>query len=120
MHEPNRIPPERARLLLKLESIAELGPEDKEALLALPMRVKEFPADTSIVHERDRPSECCLVLDGFVCRYKIILDGKRQIMSFHTPGDIPDLQSLHLKVMDHSLGTLVPTKVAFVSHQHLL
>jgi len=43
-------------------------------------------------------------------------DGKRQIFSFHIPGDLPDLQSLHLKVMDHSLMTLTACKLAFISH----
>jgi CRP-like cAMP-binding protein len=43
--------------------------------------------------------------------------GKRQIFSFHIPGDIPDLQTLHLQVMDHNVGTLVLSKVAFISHE---
>ena len=38
-------------------------------------------------------------------------------MSFHIPGDIPDLQNLHLEIMDHSLATVVPTKVAFIPHE---
>src|SRR5215211_4444253 len=42
-------------------------------------------------------------------RYKLTGDGKRQIFSFHIPGDIPDLQSLHLDVMDHSLASLTAT-----------
>jgi CRP-like cAMP-binding protein len=46
-------------------------------------------------------------------------EGKRQILSFHIAGDIPDLQSLHLSVMDHSLGTLVPSKLAFIQHDDL-
>jgi CRP-like cAMP-binding protein len=71
------------------------------------------------VREGDRPSECCLVVEGFTCRYKFTAEGKRQIFSFHIPGDIPDLQSLHLKVMDHSLMTLTPCKLAFVPHQSL-
>jgi CRP-like cAMP-binding protein len=54
-----------------------------------------------------------------VCRYKLLHDGKRQIMSFHIPGDIPDLQSLHLNVMDHSLGTLAPSKVAYIKHDDM-
>jgi CRP-like cAMP-binding protein len=57
-----------------------------------------------------------LILDGFAFRYKMLPGGKRQILSFHIPGDIPDLQSLHLEVMDHSLGTLMETKVAFIPH----
>ena len=119
MPDPDQLPPERDRLLRKLTSIADLSDADKQALLSLPMRVEALPADTDIVRDGDRPSESCLVLDGFVCRYKLLPDGRRQIMSFHTPGDIPDLQSLHLGVMDHSVGTLVPTKVAFISHQSL-
>ena len=46
-------------------------------------------------------------------------EGKRQILSFHISGDIPDLQSLHLSVMDHSLGTLIPCKLAFIQHDDL-
>jgi CRP-like cAMP-binding protein len=34
-------------------------------------------------------------------------------------GDIPDLQSLHLSVMDHNLGTLIPCKLAFIQHDDL-
>jgi CRP-like cAMP-binding protein len=58
-------------------------------------------------------------LEGFTCRYKFTDKGKRQIFSFHTPGDIPDLQSLHLKTMDHALATLTPCKLAFIQHEHL-
>ena len=35
------------------------------------------------------------------------------------PGDIPDLLSLHIDVMDHSLATIVPSKVAFIPHDAL-
>lgn len=45
--------------------------------------------------------------------------GGRQIMSFHLPGDIPDFQSLYLKTMDHSLGTLTPCRLAFVAHKSM-
>ncbi len=50
-----------------------------------------------IVRDGDRPSECSLVLEGFAFRYKLLPDGRRQILAFHTPGDLPDLQSLHIR-----------------------
>ncbi|MFC4172489.1 Crp/Fnr family transcriptional regulator [Microvirga sp. GCM10011540] len=81
--------------------------------------MQEFRADQDVVREGDRPIQCCLILEGFACRYKLTEKGKRQIFAFHTPGDIPDLQSLHLKTMDHSLGTLTPCKIAFIQHEHL-
>jgi CRP-like cAMP-binding protein len=114
--------PEQARynpLLRKLDSIATLTDEDRQAILDLPVTVKAFEADADIVRDGDRPSDCCLVLTGFVCRYKITLEGRRQIMGFYIPGDIPDLQSLHLQTMDHSVGTLVRSSVALIPHQSL-
>jgi CRP-like cAMP-binding protein len=71
------------------------------------------------VRDGDRPSRSCLVLDGFAATYKMTGDGKRQIMAFHSPGDIPDLQSLQLKVLDSSLGTLTACKVGFIQHEVL-
>jgi CRP-like cAMP-binding protein len=67
------------------------------------MQVVKIRPDQDIVREGDRPSRCCLVLEGFACMFKVTADGNRQIMNFHIPGDIPDLQSLHVKVLDSSL-----------------
>ena len=113
------IHPHTAALIRKLESIAPLAPEEKAAMLRLPLRLKTFAADQDIVREGDTPSECCLLVEGFACRYNVTAEGKRQILSFHISGDIPDLQSLHLSVMDHSLGTLIPCKLAFIQHDDL-
>ena len=113
------IHPHTAALIRKLESIAPLAPEEKAALQRLPLRLKTVAADQDIVREGDTPSECCLIVEGFACRYNMTAEGKRQILSFHISGDIPDLQSLHLSVMDHSLGTLIPCKLAFIQHDDL-
>ncbi len=37
-------------------------------------------------------------------------------MAYHVPGDVPDLQSLHLKVLDNSVSTISPCRVGFVQH----
>jgi CRP-like cAMP-binding protein len=106
-------------LMHKLESIAPLDVEEKAAIVRLPIRVRTVAADQDIVREGDTPFECCLVVSGFLCRYSLTGEGKRQILSFHIDGDIPDLQSLHLAVMDHNLATLVPSTLAFVQHDDL-
>jgi CRP-like cAMP-binding protein len=106
-------------LLRKLDSIADVSEDDRQGILDLPMTVKVFEADTDIVRDGDRSSECCLVLEGFVCRYKILADGRRQIMGFYIPGDMPDLQSLHVPHMDNSIGTLKRTTVALIPHQSM-
>ena len=71
------------------------------------------------MREGDRPSRSCLLIEGFACRYSMTGDGKRQIVSFHIPGEIPDLQTLHIKTMDHSLQTVTRCTVGFIQHEAL-
>ncbi|WP_375457757.1 Crp/Fnr family transcriptional regulator [uncultured Enterovirga sp.] len=104
-------------LLRKLDSIAVLGDADRKAIAGLPVRMTDLKHDQDFIRDGDVGQECCLLVDGFMHRYKVLPDGKRQILAFHTPGDIPDLQSLLLPNMDHGLAALVPCTVAFISHQ---
>ncbi|MXQ09987.1 helix-turn-helix domain-containing protein [Microvirga makkahensis] len=83
------------------------------------MQVMNLKTDQDIVREGDRPSRSCLILEGFACTYKVTADGKRQIVAFNISGDIPDLQSLHLKVLDSSVGTIESCKVGFIPHEAL-
>jgi CRP-like cAMP-binding protein len=119
MSETTELRPEHNVLIRKLASISPLSADETECLGGLPLSGRAFAADQDIVREGDRPSECCLVIEGIVCRYKLTQAGKRQIFSFHLPGDMPDLQSLYLKVMDHSVMTLAPSKLAFIPHESL-
>jgi CRP-like cAMP-binding protein len=110
---------EHQRLIAKLESIGTLTPEEVAVLAALPLRVKHVAENTDIVRDGDIATESCLLVEGFVSRYKMLPDGGRQILAIHTPGDVPDLQSLHLKVLDHSIGALTACRVAFIPHAAL-
>src|SRR5262245_39325704 len=90
--EPLRI----AKVLRRLEISGALPPGDRQALETLPIEVRAYPAYADIVREGERPTRCCLVLAGWVCRTKTAAAGSRMIVSLHIPGDMPDLQSLHL------------------------
>ena len=106
-----------APFIRKLESIATLSPDERRAIEQLPVHGRTLAAHHDILREKDRPAQCCLIVDGWACRYKILEEGRRQILSFHIPGDMPDLQSLHLRVMDHGIATLTPCTVAIVPHE---
>lgn len=108
-----------ALLVRKLDSIAQLSDEERQALLSLPATTKVLQPKQDIVRDGDRPSQCCLILDGWACRYKLLGEGRRQILSFHIPGDVPDLQSLHIHIMDHSLCAVTKAVVAFIPHDAL-
>lgn len=107
------------RLIRKLESIARLTETERQAIESLPVRIHKLNVRQDIVRDGDKPTHCCLIIDGWACRYKLLGDGKRQILSFHVPGDMPDLQSLHVPIMDHSLGTLTKATVALIPHESL-
>ncbi|MFC3077333.1 Crp/Fnr family transcriptional regulator [Phenylobacterium terrae] len=119
MADRKDVSPPHTRLIAKLEAIGRVTEAEKSALADLPYRLRSFPENADLVRQGDKPPECCLIVEGFVCRYKLLGEGQRQIMSFHLPGDIPDLQSLHLRVMDHSLSALTPVTAAFIPHEAL-
>lgn len=108
-------------ILKKVEGIAlsPLSDDERAALLALPIQKAQYEAGQDIVREGDRPSRCFAVLEGFASVYKATRSGKRQIMAYHVPGDLPDVQSLHLEVLDNSISTLSPCQVGFVQHDAL-
>lgn len=108
-------------LVRKLEQFAVLSGTDLRALetLLATAKTRQIGADQDIVRDGERPTECALILEGCVCRYKIVPSGRRQIMSFHIPGDICDLHGLLLRDMDHGIGTLTPTSVAMLPHAAL-
>jgi CRP-like cAMP-binding protein len=106
-------------MIRKLESIFTLTGDERQALQTLPMQVVAIRTDQAIVREGDSPSRSCLILSGFAATYKMTGDGKRQIVSFNLPGDIPDLQSLHLKVIDNGISTISPCSVGFITHDDL-
>jgi len=106
-------------LVKRLRISTDLSEEDVEAIHALPIKVKDYGAEQPVVRDGQRPTECCLVVDGFCVRSKTIASGRRQILSIHIPGEVPDLISLYLHVMDHDLTTLTPSTLGFISHQVL-
>jgi CRP-like cAMP-binding protein len=111
--------PDYNPLILKLDSIFTLTDDERQALQNLPMQVVVIKEGQDIVRAGDSPSRSCLLLSGFACVYKITGAGKRQIVGFSIAGDMPDLQSLHLDILDNSVSTLTTCRVGFVTHETL-
>jgi CRP-like cAMP-binding protein len=101
-------------LIRKLSRLARLDEADKEAIRALPCQVKSHDANDFLVSEGEQVVKCCLLLEGYACRHKEAGDGGRQIVSFHIPGDILDLQHLLLPRADHNVQTLTPARIAWI------
>ncbi len=54
------------------------------------------------------------------CRYRLLADGRRQILGFLLPGDVFDPCVFLLKAMDHSVATLMPTRIAWLERGPLI
>jgi len=106
-------------VIRKLESVFPLSDAERDALMRLPIQVTDIRTDQDLIREGDRPSRCFAILEGFACSFKMTGEGKRMILGFHIPGDLPDLQSLHLEVLDSSIGTITRCKIGFIQHEPL-
>ena len=106
-----------SKLIARLHAIASLSEAGADRVAALPITVQNLAGGRTIVHDGEEIDQCCILVDGYLYRHKIGPEGKRQIVSWHVPGDIPDLYSLHLHPMDHNITTLGPAVVGFVKHE---
>nr|WP_279478888.1 Crp/Fnr family transcriptional regulator [Aureimonas sp. SK2] len=100
-------------LIRKLQNYAPLSEEERSALHDLgTRRQRVLNSRDDVIAQGERPGFVNLVLEGFACRYKILPDGRRQILSFFIPGDLCDLHNDVLGVMDHSIGAISPLRIA--------
>jgi len=104
-------------MIRRLRVNSRLSDDDVAALRSLRVQVKEFPEEALVVREGERATHCCVILRGFAYRAKVAENGKRQILSFHPAGDMPDLQGLYLDRMDHDLVTLSRAHIGFIEHR---
>jgi CRP-like cAMP-binding protein len=107
------------RLLLKLRARDLVGEEEERVLRSSVAEVKEFPAARTIIRAGVTVSNCTLLIDGIIARYKDLADGQRQIMELHVAGDFLDLHSFLLKRLEHNVGSLTPVRIALVPHDAL-
>ncbi|WP_225117836.1 Crp/Fnr family transcriptional regulator [Bradyrhizobium sp. BRP22] len=104
-------------MIRRLRVNSKLSEDDVSALRSMRVQVKEFAEETVVVHEGERATHCCVILSGFAYRAKVAENGKRQILSFHPAGDMPDLQGLFLDRMDHDIVTLSRARLGFIEHR---
>jgi CRP-like cAMP-binding protein len=96
-----------------------LTEEEESALREALSEVIEVAADQDLVREHDRQTRSHLLLEGWTGRYVTLADGRRQIVAAHVPGDFVDLHSFPLQVMDHSVATFTPCRIALAPHERL-
>lgn len=105
--------------LMKLRRRDVISVEEEAFLREAFGQPVRHPADHLLIPPMKTMHSSTLLLDGFVCRYKDLSQGQRQITELHVPGDFVDLHSFTLKHLDHAILTLTPCRVAEMSHTRL-
>lgn len=107
-------------LLKKLSNFTDLSAIEAQALAQACTDTHIFGGREDIISQGDRTAGVKLLLEGFACRYKMLEDGRRQIVALFVPGDFCDLKVFILKRMDHSIGTLTASRVAEIAPDSVL
>ncbi|RYB01345.1 Crp/Fnr family transcriptional regulator [Lichenibacterium ramalinae] len=107
-------------LTRKLEKFAPLSAEDRSLLDDIIRPTRTVPADTDLIREGQSSNEVRLILKGFACRYKMLPNGRRQIVAYLIPGDFCDLNAFILEAFDHSIGTLSECTVVDIPRQRIM
>ena len=107
-------------LIRKLEEHSRLSAEDRSVIMSLSHVVRDLESDEDLIRQGDDPSVSALVTSGMVARYHLLPNGRRQYLSFHLTGDMPDSQALFIDEMDHAVCALGPASVALIGHKDLL
>jgi CRP-like cAMP-binding protein len=71
----------------QLAVYAPLPADDVQELAAIRRGRRNFPARSIIMRQGDRPSLFYTLTSGWACRFKLMSDGRRQILSILLPGD---------------------------------
>jgi CRP-like cAMP-binding protein len=107
------------KLLLKLRARDEISREEERAVIDTIVGVEELPAKKTVIKRGELLNRSILLIDGLMCRYKDLRNGRRQITALHVPGDFLDLHGFTLKHLDHDVMSLSPARVAYAAHDRL-
>jgi CRP-like cAMP-binding protein len=94
------------RVLRKLERFHPPNDAEWYSLRAAMAPERRFAPHEQFVRDGAHCTNVFVVLNGFACRYKLLADGRRQIVGFVLPGDLCCIRAVLLGRMDHSICAL--------------
>lgn len=108
------------KLTRKLLEHSRLSTGDLKAVGELSHIVRTLEPNEDLIRQGDQPKVSALVLTGIVARYHLLGNGRRQYLSFHMSGDMPDSQALFIDKMDHAVCAIGAASVALIPHRQLI
>ncbi len=104
----------------KLGAFVTLSDEDLATLERLHRRRRSFAAGVDLVHEGQIGQSAYILAKGWVCSYKLLPNGGRQIVDFQIPGDFLGLRSVLFRTADHNIEPVTAVEASEVIIDDLL
>lgn len=98
---------------------SKLDAVERGALLALPMTPVRVSAHTDFVRLGETLRHACLVSEGLVGRFGQTVEGRRQFVSVHVPGELIDLPSVMMPQSTTALNALSTSTIYRIAHEDL-
>ncbi|MCK1419293.1 Crp/Fnr family transcriptional regulator [Bradyrhizobium sp. 182] len=106
-------------VIRRLNVLRPMSAEARQSLeYALLEALQRTRSGEDLISEGDAVDSVRLVLSGWLCRYKTLEDGRRQIVNFIFPGESCDAHAFLMPAIDHSIATMTPVVYAEIKRAH--
>ncbi len=109
-------------IVRKLSDHSALDGDDLKNLEALVLTGtgRTLGPNEDFIRQGDVPKVSAMVMSGMVARYHLRSGGRRQYLSFHIAGDLPDAQTLFIEKTDHAICAIGNAEIILIPHREIL
>lgn len=111
---------QKSPLVRKLGAYVSLSEPELEILAKFHKNRRTFADKIEMVYEGQSSPSAYILAKGWVCSYKILRGGGRQIVGFQLPGDFIGLRSVLFRTADHSVEPIQKVEASEVKVKDLL
>lgn len=104
----------------KLSAFMDFADSDAVEMSDVHRRRRNFAVGVDMIHQGQQDQSAFVLASGWACSYKILPDGRRQIIDFLIPGDFMGLQSIMFRNADHNIEPITPVQASEVKQRELL
>lgn len=96
---------------LRLSRFATLAPADRERLDRAAASPTLFAAQESLAKPGESTGNTFVIVDGLACQFKLLPDGRRQVLAYLFAGDMSDPRLALAARWDHGMCVVWPGRV---------
>jgi len=104
----------------KLAAFVALSDADLGTMSDVFKRRRKFPVGRDMLYQGQKDQAAYVIASGWVCSYKLLPGGSRQIVDFQIPGDFLGLRSVLFRTADHNAEPITPVEASEVLAVDLL